>query len=135
MPVSHDSRARVCLPAALVRRLPGMHVKEFSESEAIFARAFAALEDGKKAILADVAEAAQPFVVACLARAVKERRVWVVCPDVRRQEEFASELARVAPRRALAAGMGGFCRGSAARSGNRRGATRDFRDCWHETVR
>lgn len=60
-------------------------------------RAFAALGEGKKTILADVAEAAQPFVVACLARAVREQRVWVVCPDVRRQEEFASELAAWLP--------------------------------------
>ena len=72
-------------------------MKEFSESEALFMRAFAALGEGKKTILADVAEAAQPFVVACLARAVREQRVWVVCPDVRRQEEFASELAAWLP--------------------------------------
>jgi transcription-repair coupling factor (superfamily II helicase) len=77
--------------------LPGCTVKEFSESEALFTRAFAALGEGQKRILADVAEAAQPFVVACLARAVKARRVWVVCADVRRQEEFASELAAWLP--------------------------------------
>ena len=72
-------------------------MKEFSESEAIFARAFAALGEGTKTVLGDVAEAAQPFVVACLARAVRDRRVWVVCPDVRKQEEFASELAAWLP--------------------------------------
>jgi transcription-repair coupling factor (superfamily II helicase) len=77
--------------------LPGCTVKEFSESEALFTRAFVALGEGQKRILADVAEAAQPFVVACLARAVKARRVWVVCADVRRQEEFASELAAWLP--------------------------------------
>jgi transcription-repair coupling factor (superfamily II helicase) len=72
-------------------------VKQFSESEAVFARAFAALGEGTKTVLGDVAEAAQPFVVACLARAVPDRRVWVVCPDVRKQEEFASELAAWLP--------------------------------------
>jgi len=43
--------------------------------------------------VSEVAEAAQPFVVGLWARRVNAGRVWVVCADVRRQEDFASELA------------------------------------------
>lgn len=42
--------------------------------------------------MGEVAEPAQPFVVAFLARATKERRIWTVCADVRAQEDFAAEL-------------------------------------------
>ena len=47
--------------------------------------------------LGEVAEPAQPFVAALLLRKLPGR-VWVVCPDVRRQEDFASELAAWCPR-------------------------------------
>ena len=40
----------------------------------------------------DVAESAQPFVAAMLLRKIPQR-VWLVCNDVRSQEEFAAELA------------------------------------------
>ena len=43
-------------------------------------------------VIPEVAEAAQPFVAALLLRKSLER-VWVVCRDVKTQEEFASELA------------------------------------------
>lgn len=42
--------------------------------------------------LCEIAEAAQPFVAALVAGRFPGR-VWVVCPDVRRQEDFASEMA------------------------------------------
>lgn len=47
------------------------------------------LEDGA---LGEISEAAQPFVAALVARRFPGR-VWVVCPDVRRQEDFATEMA------------------------------------------
>lgn len=40
-----------------------------------------------------VAEAAQPFVAALIARAQPRKRLWVACPDVKVQENFAAELA------------------------------------------
>lgn len=40
-----------------------------------------------------VAEAAQPFVAALIARAQPRKRLWVACPDVKAQENFAAELA------------------------------------------
>jgi transcription-repair coupling factor (superfamily II helicase) len=44
-------------------------------------------------MLTDVAEPAQPFLAAAIARRLAGGRVWVVCPDVRRQEDFAAEFA------------------------------------------
>jgi transcription-repair coupling factor (superfamily II helicase) len=44
------------------------------------------------ALVPEIAEAAQPFVAALLIRKMKGR-VWVVCRDVKGQEEFAAELA------------------------------------------
>ncbi len=66
-------------------------MKESSDCEAIFARAGVALP-GTKTFLADVAEAAQPFVAALIARRAKDRLVWIVCPDVRSQEAVSAEL-------------------------------------------
>ncbi|MEI6493844.1 MAG: hypothetical protein WCO94_14950, partial [Verrucomicrobiota bacterium] len=40
----------------------------------------------------EISEPAQPFVAALLAERLAGR-VWVVCPDVRRQEDFATEMA------------------------------------------
>ncbi|MEI6072460.1 MAG: transcription-repair coupling factor [Verrucomicrobiae bacterium] len=48
-------------------------------------------------VIGGIAEAAQPFVAALLLRRLPGR-VWMVCPDVRRQEDFASELAAWCPR-------------------------------------
>ena len=45
----------------------------------------------------DVAESAHPFVAALLLRRIPQR-VWLVCNDVRSQEEFAAELAAWCPR-------------------------------------
>jgi len=45
----------------------------------------------------EIAEPAQPFVAALLAGRLSGR-VWVVCPDVRRQEDFATEMAAWCPR-------------------------------------
>ena len=47
--------------------------------------------------ICEVAEPAQPFVAALFARR-HSGRVWVVCPDVRRQEDFALEMAAWCPR-------------------------------------
>ena len=44
------------------------------------------------ALVPEVAEAAQPFLAALLIGKIKGR-VWVVCRDVKSQEEFAAELA------------------------------------------
>jgi len=67
-------------------------VKESSASEAIFVRASAALGDEARTCFGEVAEPAQPFVAALVARAAPGKRVWIVCPDVRAQENFAAEL-------------------------------------------
>jgi transcription-repair coupling factor (superfamily II helicase) len=68
-------------------------VKESFECETIFARASAALlGDGTRASFSEVAEAAQAFVAALIARTAKDRPIWIVCPDVRTQEDFAAEL-------------------------------------------
>ena len=45
----------------------------------------------------EVAEPAQPFVAALLARRLSGR-VWIVCADVRSQEDFATEMAAWCPR-------------------------------------
>lgn len=68
-------------------------MKESSECEAIFARASAALlGDKTRTFFGEVAEAAQPFLAALIARTAGKRHVWMVCPDVRTQENFAAEL-------------------------------------------
>ena len=43
-------------------------------------------------VVPDISESAQAFVAALVVRKMSGR-VWVVCPDVRRQEDFASEMA------------------------------------------
>lgn len=48
---------------------------------------------GEPVVLGDLCEQSWPFVGAVAARAAGGDRVWFVCPDVRSQEEFASELA------------------------------------------
>jgi len=48
-------------------------------------------------MLAEIAEPAQPFVAALLLRGIPQR-TWVVCPDLKTQEEFAVELASWCPR-------------------------------------
>ncbi|MCK9588259.1 MAG: DEAD/DEAH box helicase, partial [Terrimicrobiaceae bacterium] len=45
----------------------------------------------------EIAEQAQPFVAALFAKRFSGR-IWVVCPDVRRQEDFASEMSAWCPR-------------------------------------
>ena len=45
----------------------------------------------------EVSEEAQPFVAALVAGRTSGR-VWVVCPDVRRQEDFATEMSAWCPR-------------------------------------
>jgi transcription-repair coupling factor (superfamily II helicase) len=67
-------------------------MKESSASEAIFVRATAALNVKSRRCFGEVAEAAQPFVAALVARASAGSRVWIVCSDVRAQEDFAAEL-------------------------------------------
>ncbi|MFA7343389.1 MAG: transcription-repair coupling factor [Terrimicrobiaceae bacterium] len=47
--------------------------------------------------IGEISESAQPFVAALLAGRLAGR-VWVVCPDVRRQEDFATEMAAWCPR-------------------------------------
>jgi len=70
-------------------------VKKSFDSETLFARAARALGDRLEAPRAfdAVAGAAQPFVAALIARAQPRKRLWVACPDVRAQENFAAELA------------------------------------------
>ncbi|MGB8464549.1 MAG: transcription-repair coupling factor [Terrimicrobiaceae bacterium] len=67
-------------------------MKESSASEVIFVRASTALSVGSRRCFGEVAEAAQPFVAALVARAAAGSRVWIVCSDVRAQEDFAAEL-------------------------------------------
>ena len=67
-------------------------MKESSASEAIFVRACAALDVESRRCFGEVDEAAQPFVSALVARAAAGGRVWIVCSDVRAQEDFAAEL-------------------------------------------
>ena len=49
------------------------------------------LRPGAAVVFEQVVEAARPFLAAIVARSVKSR-VWVVCPDVRRQEALHNEL-------------------------------------------
>ena len=63
-----------------------------SAREAIFARAKAALDGELRPRFHEVAEAAQPFVAALVARMATARRVWMVCSDVRSQENLAAEV-------------------------------------------
>ena len=67
-------------------------MKKSSASEAIFVRASAALDVESRRCFGEVDEAAQPFVSALVARAAAGGRVWIVCSDVRAQEDFAAEL-------------------------------------------
>jgi len=48
-------------------------------------------------VLGEIAEPAQPFLSALLLRRLGGR-VWIVCPDVKRQEDLAPELAAWCPR-------------------------------------
>ncbi len=64
--------------------------------KAVFER-FRPLLDAGSNLLADVTEAAQPFVAA-LVLEKNPGRAWVVCPDVKRQEDFAAELSAWCPR-------------------------------------
>lgn len=81
--------------------------KKSSVVEVLFDRAARALGERLEAdgSFGAVAEAAQPFVAALLARARPRRRLWVVCPDVRAQENFAAELAAWREGTRLFAGM------------------------------
>jgi transcription-repair coupling factor (superfamily II helicase) len=49
------------------------------------------LRAGEEAVFEHVTEAAQPFLAGLLAQAARGR-VWIVCPEVRRQETFHNEL-------------------------------------------
>ncbi len=55
------------------------------------------LKARESTLLTEIAEPAQPFVTALLLRGIPER-TWVVCPDLKMQEEFAIELAAWCPR-------------------------------------
>ena len=46
---------------------------------------------------AAVADSARPFLAALIARHASTRRIWIVCADVRAQENFAGELAAWLP--------------------------------------
>jgi transcription-repair coupling factor (superfamily II helicase) len=67
-------------------------VKKSSASEAVFERASAALGGQSRTNFYEVAEAAQPFVAALVARGASRSRIWIVCADIRGQEDFAAEL-------------------------------------------
>jgi transcription-repair coupling factor (superfamily II helicase) len=66
-------------------------VKNFSTTEAVFDRARATLGVEAQRCFYEVSESAQPFVAALIAHAAGERCVWIVCADVRAQEDFAAE--------------------------------------------
>ncbi len=70
-------------------------MKKSFDSETLFARVARLLGDRleKPAAFAAVAESAQPFLAALIARAHPRKRLWVACPDVKAQENFAAELA------------------------------------------
>lgn len=72
-------------------------MKKSSEADRILSLFGKCLPKGRKAARGEVAEAAQAFVAAAALRDEK-RRVWIECPDVRRQEDFAAELAVWLPR-------------------------------------
>ncbi len=74
-------------------------VKKSSAVEPVFDRASSplALRLEEPSSFAAVAEAARPFLAALIARREGRRRIWVVCPDVRAQENFAAELAAWLP--------------------------------------
>ena len=60
-------------------------------SSAPMAAKLGELRTGNDVVFEHVIEAAQPFLAAIIARRAKSR-VWIVCPDVRRQEAFHNEL-------------------------------------------
>jgi len=70
-------------------------VKASSSLDKVFAYARKAMEKrlSKFGAFEAVAEAAQPFVVALLCQIKPKTRWWVVCRDIRAQENFAGELA------------------------------------------
>ena len=73
-------------------------MKRSSESEEFIERSEAdpvlrrLMDDAAGHVVPEIAEPAQAFVAA-LAVGRISGRVWIVCPDVRRQEDFASEMA------------------------------------------
>ena len=73
-------------------------VKKSSEAEQFVAQAAAHpvirgfLQAASGRVVPEIAEPAQPFVASLLAAGIPGR-VWIVCPDVRRQEDFAPEMA------------------------------------------
>ena len=62
-----------------------------AEADAVLRRLLAS-EARSGGAVGEISEPAQPFVAALLAGRLAGR-VWVVCPDVRRQEDFATEMA------------------------------------------
>mgnify|MGYP002632352180 CR=1 FL=1 len=70
-----------------------------SRIEIVFERAKASLKGRLSAPgeFPAVAGAAQPFLAALLARQFPSRRIWMVCADVRAQEQFAVEMAAWLP--------------------------------------
>ena len=57
-----------------------------------FASSWKALRSGEFVVLDHVAREAWPFAAALAVKAAKERRVWIVCPDARTQEQIHGEL-------------------------------------------
>jgi hypothetical protein len=57
-----------------------------------FASRWKALRAGEFVVLDHVAREAWPFAAALAVKAAKERRVWIVCPDARTQEQIHGEL-------------------------------------------
>ena len=64
-------------------------MKKSSPNDVVFARVNAVNNLAFDA----VARPAQPFAATLVVRQAKGKRVWVVCPDVRTQEDFGAELA------------------------------------------
>ena len=74
-------------------------MKKSSAVDPVFDRAASLLPGrlGDPSAFAAVADSARPFLAALIARHAKKRRIWIVCPDVRTQENFAGELAAWLP--------------------------------------
>lgn len=70
-------------------------MKKSSVSAKVFERAASVLKERLRVgpAFEAVADSAQPFLAALLARAHPGKRCWIVCPDVKAQENFAAELA------------------------------------------
>src|SRR4051794_35331079 len=87
MPAAASPRTSIVSPLAPLERIG---------SAAPISGLLRRIAAGKPAVFEHVVEAARPMLCALIARAT-ERRVWLVCPNVRAQEALHNELLNWVP--------------------------------------